>query len=247
MGVFKTVAKIFVVFFTVAVFLVLALVVLVKFRSGSEFSDFLRRLIIRSPLVVNVLNLNQPGDAVFVYLNSKEPKISVELKYLRKSDIEAEAGIWIKSMLNQTINKDVNINASYLDISEQDSFSNEDLNLIREKFVKRFNTAPTLYIFYLTRHKEMQSNLGITLHRDTIFIFKDAIDVLSSQSQTRKRLEQSTLMHEWGHLLRLPHFENSDCIMSPFVEVGGGFLYTGRDIPVEYCPETIQQLDLLKQ
>ncbi len=50
-------------------------------------------------------------------------------------------------------------------------------------------------------------------------------------------------MHEWGHLLGIDHVDNPECIMSSFVEVEDKTLFRVQDIPVAYCPETIQELN----
>ena len=242
MGLLKLIGKIIILLITLAIFLVLIIIVVVKFKNETVLSGLLRREIIKNQYLVNLINLNQPGDARLLYLNSKELTIRVELGYLRNSKIEDEVEFWIKDMVFETIEKDVDVHTSILDIAKKEAYSDEDLNEIRESFIDRFESEPKLYVFYLTKREEIESNVGITLHRDTIFIFKDAMETLTEQGQTLKRLERSTLMHEWGHLLGVEHIDSPDCIMSDFIEVENKTFYQERDIPIKYCPETTQKL-----
>ncbi len=247
MGVLKLIGKIIIFLITLAVFLALIVIFLVKFKNETILSDFLKREIIKNPYLVSLINLNQPGDARFIYLSSKDSIIPMELRYLDNSQIDEEIEVWIQEMIIETLNKDVSIDSLLLDVSKQEVYSDKDLNQIRDGFASRFESKPKLFIVYLTKYQEKESYVGITLHRDTIYIFRDAMENLTEQKQTLKQLERSTIMHEWGHLLGVEHVDNPDCIMSSFVEVEGRALYRGKDIPTRYCPETTQKLDIQRK
>ncbi len=242
MKLFTLLLKTVVVIFTLAVFLVLVLIVLVKFRDDSAFAQKLKKEVIRKPFLVDILNLNHPGDARYVFFDPDSNTISVILLYHEGFKHNEKVEIWLREMILETLSKKAQINSIELSTIEKDSYSNNDLNEIRDEVRDRFGKQYDLFIIYLSKYQKDESNIGITLHRDTIFIFKGAQIILTNQISTLNRLERSTLMHEWGHLLGIEHVDDPSCIMSKFVEVEQTAFYKEKDIPVEYCPEIIQEL-----
>jgi predicted Zn-dependent protease len=85
------------------------------------------------------------------------------------------------------------------------------------------------------------------VNQNTIFIFQPVIKKLSNEPHIHDRLEQSTIMHEFAHLLMLEHIDQPDCIMTQTVEVLEHTRYQAGNIPTEFCPETLFQLDRLKR
>lgn len=242
MKLFAILLKIIITLFTAAVFLVLILVFLVKFQDNSVFAQKIKTEVLQRPILVELLNLNRPGDARYGYLDPGNSSISVILLYQAGFKHNEKVEIWLKEMILQTLSKNAQINAAELNTIGKGAYSDKDLNEIRESALNRFGSEYGLYIIYLSEYQQKESNAGITLHRDTIFIFKKALVNLTGQISTLNQLERSTLMHEWGHLLGVEHVSNPKCIMSEFVEVEQISLYRDKDIPTEYCPGIIQEL-----
>jgi hypothetical protein len=208
---------------------------LIRFKSTTYYGKKLRVEILHHNYLTSLLNLNQPGDARFLYLKSSRDNLRVEVNYLPRQKPDNEVDGWIKKMILGTTGKNVDIEISEdLFDDAKISYSDDDLNNIRNKLSSRF--APLkLNIVYLTKYKETPSLVGLTLHRDTLFIFKENLNSLSEDEIIQKKLEESTLMHEWGHLLGLEHEDDINCIMAEQVDV-----YTNKawlnTIPTEYCP-----------
>ena len=68
---------------------------------------------------------------------------------------------------------------------------------------------------------------------------------MSDLSHIQNMIEQSTIMHEWGHLLGLDHINQEDCIMNERVEVYENRRFQGSNIPTTYCAEELYQLHQL--
>jgi predicted Zn-dependent protease len=149
-------------------------------------------------------------------------------------------------MVRETTDKPISLKALEVLPHELVSYTTHDLNELR-KSVLRDSPNPALYIVYVPRYKDEPEYAGITLHRDTLFIFKETLRSLNDYTDVQNRIEQSTLEHEWGHLLGLDHIDLPTCLMSESVEV-----YTNRvnqisNIPVEHCWNTLYELDQLKK
>lgn len=236
-------------FITVLVFIIIYVVIsiyLVKFDPNSIIGQNLRKSLIRYPSIVTWINLNQPGDYRYAYVNSKYAKISVNVYYSANMSPDADASTWIANTIKDTVNKKIDITMKELSQTEEkDTYSDQDLNLIRKNNTKTSNN-PVLNIFYLTSYTEIPSYLGLTLHRDTIFLFKQTLINISDKPEIIKLLEQSTIMHEWGHLLGLPHSEEMGCVMSNYLETYENWPMNENMIPLTQCWDTTYALDKLK-
>jgi predicted Zn-dependent protease len=215
----------------------------VKFGSNTETADFLNNKVIHYPVLVSLININKPGDARFSFLDSSKGKLPVVLIYLRSNKPNSNVDEWIDGVVKQTTARETEITTADLNFVNKSEYSDDDLNEIRNTLVGRFNTEAKLFIVYLTVYKEDISNIGLAKHRDTIFIFSDALNALSGNEDTLARLERSTIMHEWAHLLGAGHVDDPDCIMSELVEVDSGHFLGSGQVPIEYCYETLHWLE----
>ena len=107
MGLLKLIGKAIIVLTTIAVFFILGIIFLIKFRDESEFSQLLKREIIKNPFLVHTINLNQPGDGRYIYLNPNTSFITVNLTYLENFKPNHKSEIWIKKMIEETLGKDI--------------------------------------------------------------------------------------------------------------------------------------------
>jgi len=128
--------------------------------------------------------------------------------------------------------------------AETSSHSSSDL---RQRFSAKGDKKDNfLNIIYLTHYKPDPRYLGITINKDTIFIFKGGFEGIGENEKVLRRIEQSTIMHEWGHLLGLGHVESEDCIMSEMVHFySDRELWTG-EVPTQYCAETLYEIKKMK-
>lgn len=213
-------------------------VYVVKFKSGSVLGSQVKTNVIKSSGLVKLLNLNNPGDYRYFYRDPDIKSLSVRIVSVNFQESNTEVDRWLKGMINTTVGKNVEINKIYnLHYPNTKLLTDFDLNEIRNKVIS--GGSGDLNLIYAGSYSEKESSVGLVIHRDTIFIFKDAIDVLSERGYVKNVLEKTTIMHEWGHLLGLDHISNSDCIMDESVEV-----YDtppiGKNLPTEYCWEELQ-------
>lgn len=230
--------------FMLAIFAVLALVYFVKFSNKSYPGSALKQEFIKHPFLVDLVGLNEPGDHRFFYADSKYPQVQVKLVSLGEVEIDDEAGGWIKDVIKETTSKRSKIKFQGLDIKAKPTYTDRQLNEVRELVNENYET-PVLYVIYLTKYEEQPGLAGITLHKDTIFIFKSTLEELNQNDKLVDRLEESTIMHEWAHLLGVEHTEDENCIMSQKIDV-----YQNPDswegfIPIEYCSSTMLQIKKL--
>ena len=147
---------------------------------------------------------------------------------------------WLKDMIFQTVGKNASVGTvQNIGYPKMKLLTNEDLNEIRKTAVLQSNSE--LYLIYTSSYAEKESSVGVVIHRDTIFIFRDAIETLSERGYIKDVLEKTTIMHEWGHLLGMDHVDDTDCIMNELVEVYDNFPI-GVDIPTEYCQKELREI-----
>ena len=114
--------------------------------------------------------------------------------------------------------------------------TNENLEEIY-KLVKSTSKSD-VYIIFTGSYAEKPSSVGLVIQRDAIFIFNDAIELLSERGYVKDLLEKTTIMHEWGHLLGLEHINYSNCIMNEMAEVYDN-PPVGKNLPIKYCWEEL--------
>ncbi len=223
------------------------MIYLMKFNNQSLLAKDLKKIMLHYPAFVSLINLNQPGDAKYIYLDPKVNTIYVNMVYTSQANPSGEVDQWLNQIIKQTTGKEINLNLALSPtVSSQESFSDADLNRIRKEVLANSKT-PLLNVIYLTTYKESPGFLGLTMHRDTIFIFKKTLTGLSQDSEIIKRLEESTLMHEWGHLLGLSHVDQPGCIMSDYIETYENRQITLVEIPLTHCWSTDYDLEKIKK
>lgn len=243
----RFIATTFTLTFIGVIILGLLFIFLVKFNYNSLFGKDLRTIVLQFPTFVQLLNLNQPGDNRKAYLSSKYPIITVNSYYLADSKPDSQMSSWIKDMISNTTGKTVTIETPRpLSFGNQAAFTDADLKQVGKSLAKPLISPASLKLVYLSTYAVKPSYLGITLTRDTIFIFKKQLSSLEETPSVTARLEQSTLMHEWGHLLGLEHVPFSGCIMSADVETMDVRQLKEIDVPLTHCKDTLYDLEKLK-
>lgn len=217
---------------------------LVKFNNQSFEGRAIKRLLLNYPILVTSLNLNEPGDFRYFYLHSNTTPLSVVV-YTANTQPDQQATSWIQKMIVDTTGKQSVVQLIHdFTIPADKELTNDQLNQIRTALRKRFPDA-SLFVVYGGTYTEQPTNAGVTIHRDTMFIFKSRLTELSQNKAIIERLERSTIMHEWGHLLGLGHVDSEDCIMNEKVEVTGKGPAELNEIPVEYCVDELNNLNSL--
>ena len=220
--------------------------VIFKLAPDSIVAKDIHNIIVQNDQLVSLMNLSEPGDNRFVYLSEKYKSIPVIIAYPDYMTLNNNTSNWIREIIQDTIGKETNMNMfSLTSFDSKKAATDKDILSIRNTLRKKYPYTNSLYIIYLPLYQESSSNAGIAIHRDTIVIFTSVIMNLSEDMPTRNRLEQSTLMHEWGHLLGLPHLSEPSCVMADTVEVLDNYKFGKFQVSVDYCWDSLYMIKKL--
>ena len=233
--------KYFFILFAILIICVVALsIYLVKFQPNQLISQEIRQIIIQSPKIRELVKINQAGDARYEYLNDDNTPITVRVLNFSNSKPDKDLEAWITDMVSITTGKSILVTQEIIsDQPLKPQYSDDDLVKLLEQINTTSSDSPYLDIIYLSTYAEVPSHVGLVNHSNTIYMFKDVVRNLTSQPAVQSRIEQSTLMHEWGHLLGLEHVDQEKCVMSGTVEVFEKRKVQNRNIPIEYCTDTL--------
>lgn len=244
MMILKNLKNIFLVSLILIVAAIPVFIYFIKFNNTSFIGKTLKERVLRSQGLITFLNLNEPGDARYYYSDPNTENILVKVVSVNYEKANESVDAWLKEIISQTLGKNAVVGMlQNIGYPKTKFLTNADLNEIRKDSIL-LGTAD-LYLIYAGSYAEKETSVGVVIHRDTIFIFRDAIEALSERGYVKDVLEKTTIMHEWGHLLGLNHFESEDCIMNEMVEVYDRFPL-GKGIPTDYCREELQEIKRIR-
>ncbi len=216
---------------------------IVKFQNENFIGKEIKKNVLKQPVLVDVFRMNEPGDYRYYYADESSSQINVVLVSAKGVKINEQSSVWINELVQETIGKNTSITLSSKKIEYKNSFDDKALNKIRKDIQN--GKDPVLYLIYLSKYQPRHGLVGITVHKDTIFIFKEAMEELNENQELVDRLEQSTIMHEWAHLLGVEHTPDPNCIMSEKIDVNENPYSWKGVIPIEYCNSTLRQIENL--
>jgi hypothetical protein len=244
--------KIFLFLFSVVVFVYVFLLQQLRIADQvNAFNQKYRETFLKSEIAKKLLFLDRPGDDRFEYLSGEKKTVLVEVDYQRgkvpeRSEIEG----WVGLMILKILRKNVDIRfADQDEIVNIEEFSDSELREAAKQArdFKASDEKSYLHIVYVSKSSQVPSNTGLALTANEIFIFKDTINSLAEREAIRDAVEQSTIKHEFGHLLGLEHVERDGCVMSERVEVYGNRRFQFDNIPLEFCEESLEDLERIKE
>lgn len=240
MIIFRILRNTFLILLIVLIILAPLCIYLIKFKGNSFPGDILKSGALKTPKLAEILNLNNPGDARNFYLDPDRKSLSVGVISVNFKDPNEEVGMWLKDMIFETTNKYVIVGRTQsFGYPKTSALQDLDFNKIRKDAISL--GKKDLYLIYASSYADKQSSAGLVIHRDTIFIFKDAIDRLSERGYVKDILEKTTIMHEWGHLLGIDHIDDEGCIMNDSVEVLDA-IPSGKNLPSDYCSRELREI-----
>lgn len=212
--------KIIVGFLCIIVIIFSLIFVLLKIRNNF-FDEKFRYLFTQSPAVRKILGFHDYGDGQSDYLSTKRfNKLLVEIDFLDGYKLTDETVANLKGKLKEVCRKSsVEVQVDDIVYESQENFSTQEIQEL-EKVHRDYwasNNQAVLYILALTSSKEKPTSVGSTFSETGITIFKKTIEGISDLVQYQKQMEESTIYHEFGHLLGLEHSDSG--VMAERVEV----------------------------
>lgn len=223
-----------------------SLVYMAKFKNHTPFGHQARQELIKSSTLVRLVNFNQPGDFRYAYFSDYRP-LPINVYFTSTAKPHPQLTQWLSDMITSTLNRPIAINLTTSPLETNSAgLADADLNQLRLQLQTSRLSKPHLNIIYVPYYFHEPSFAGLTLHRDTIFIFSNAVNLLSQDPQEAANLEHSTLLHEWGHLLGLEHTETAECIMSAKVDLYTNDQAWKNHLRTNYCDHELFELQLLR-
>ena len=216
---------------------IFVLLLILLHTSSSDLNSSLKRQASAHPLLREIFQLHSYGDGRADYLLARYRLISVEIDYLRGYAPGAEVRSELEADLERLTGKQVEVRLDEeLPGDVRESYSTEDLLSIsaRHRRVKTSGDQAGLYILSMTRSKDHKSNVGETLDENSFALFSAEVRSLPDYRADQIKLEESTMLHEFGHLLGLEH--SGSGVMAEEVEVLGGdidpsnYWFSGEDL-----------------
>lgn len=125
----------------------------------------------------------------------------------------------------------------------------EALNRTIEITVEVFS----IYVMYIDGQYAEQDpdhpTLGLALSASSMVIFKRQIDKIEpplldgKKNEKNRDIERAVIMHEMGHILGLPHSNDTDCVMHAYMNTTRYYEEISKDLPRDFCAES---RDLIK-
>lgn len=211
------------------------------------FNQSVRPLFLRQPLLKDLFQLHQASDNRYYYLNKDYSQILIQVSYPPHITLNDQLESWLSDMVAQTTGKSIQLKLHQTPHIPPGSLSEEQIHIIQSNInlPSPDKDQAFLHIIYADSSQELPTNSGWVLSDDTLIIFYQRISEITDISSIRAQIEASTLKHEWGHLLGLPHISQTNCIMSEAVEVYPGRRYQAANIPQEYCDDSLSYLKVL--
>ena len=202
------------------------LFILAKIQAqGSEDNYFNRQWrprLAQYPILRHLLGLHWDGDARADYLGDKYEKIFVEVDLADGQTVELAALDLLKEKMSAATGKPV----SYL-IS--------DRTAPRRNYRNESDTA-AVYLRILDRDPESPDTLGKTFEEYGIILYGRRLrEFTDSAPATLNSYIASTALHEFGHLLGLPHNDRPGCLMNEHAEEGDVAWQRAQDVIIDFC------------
>ncbi|MGE5392568.1 MAG: matrixin family metalloprotease [Candidatus Saccharibacteria bacterium] len=234
--------------------LVLSLFVIVLFafiilRSASlgpednYFNARLRPVLASWPFSRKILALHYDGDARSDFLGKRYAGIQLEIDVMSGEELPQQGLDQAVKAIETVTGKPVSVRYSDNRIPYQGALTDAGVaGLAKANRYAHDPDSAFLYLLLASSRDSEVSNIGETQGEDGIIIFMDSLkSFLSRNPDLLPAYFSSTMLHEFGHQLGLPHNSEPGCLMNPEVE-GGASWETPADVINYFCPYELRQL-----
>jgi len=178
------------------------------------FNSKLRPIAMKSAFLRKILVLHNDGDARFEYLNNK---IRIEVDAMENIKVNYEALELVKAKIMENVGNEASLLVSNADIPYVEQTDEAAIEAIAKNYrnLPWTKSEASLYILLVSRDKQDLDSLGLTFHEDGIIVYANSHeDFTASNPKTYSNYIASTILHEFGHQIGLPHNENKNCLMN---------------------------------
>ena len=182
----------------------------------NSFNTNTRPKLVKYPLVREVFNFNDFGDARSDYLGPTRSSIEIHVAVMQEVTLDHEVLERFRNEVENITKKSVEISFSEAFIPYDKEVSKEKALVLMESFDKstKKDTPAVLNVLYLSAQSDNERLLGETYRENGIFIFKESHEALTQDfSKVLDEYEYGTLLHEFGHQLGLDHNNDPTCLM----------------------------------
>ena len=230
--------------FTISTFLeIILLLILVggfslfiglKINRGNPIDSYFRPKLLQSNLMRTVFFLSDLGDYQYNITHANSIEIEIyqqEPLLLKSSDYEIS-----KMVSRNLLNKPVAVQLRRVD---DQSLSIKDV--YRNYLFNKIPGQAKIAIFVQGQSTLARSIVGETYESQGIIIYESRVEELTQFESYQKTLEQSTILHEFGHLMGLEHALDPTCVMADTVEVGTSQEAINQ-LSTDFCAESFAKI-----
>jgi hypothetical protein len=190
-----------------------------------------------------LFGLHNDGDAREQYLLGEGPLV-VEVVEPLNYDIPDELINSFSRKIGNLIGREI-INYN-VDSIPSGSLSEDDLEkIVKEKRRHFLPGQPNLFIIYAEDYVGRRDEVGKTYKEFGILLSYNRLkEITNQQPEAFKQYLETTVLHEFGHQVGLPHNDQSGCIMNEKVNrpQAQGF-FDGFYTPGDYCVQEKQDME----
>ncbi len=223
-------------------------VVLKSQANGSEdnyFNQELRARFAAYPLLRSILNLRYDGDARADYLGDSFEKIVIEVDSMENIDVHYESLDLLQDRVKEITGKQTVYVISDSNIPYTQTVDDAALADLTLKYRNRKSggDAAALYVLYVSREDSKPDLLGSTHEEYGIVLFYDTVaDFTKGNTSVLRSYEGSTLLHEFGHQIGLPHNSDEGCLMNETADQGQVLYEDAGEVVTDFCEYELNQI-----
>jgi predicted Zn-dependent protease len=205
---------------------------------NNYFNRHWRAVFDRSPALRDILDLHFDGDGKTDYLGNKFSKIVMEVDVLNGETIDRQTLQEVTQKMQAVTGKPTSYFISDTDIAGSHELSDLEIGQIAAQYrnLKTGNDTASVYLIVTGQKPQAPKLLGSTYQEYGIVIYNQAVkDFTKNAPQTFDRYILSTILHEFGHQLSLPHNGNEQCLMNEHAELDSTAKADSSRVIVDFC------------
>lgn len=242
--------KLFTVLFLVVIIAItlgfISLRVLAQGDEESNFNRNYRSKLSAYPIVRKMLGMHFDGDGKADYLGNSGNEILIEVDSLIGLQIDSAPLKLLAEKISAITGKEAFYLFSDSNIAYKESLNRDDIKEI-VKTNRDYKKPGSFYVLIASKDMEVERTLGITFEEYGVVIFADRIDDFTmANPETKDNYIESTILHEFGHQIGLPHNDLEGCLMNEKAEESQVARENPNDVLVDFCDYEKEQVRLNK-